>query len=210
MPPPDSFPDRLHAGRQLGDRLRDRHIEADIVLAVPRGGLPLGRAVADALDAPLDIVVAQKIGAPDNPEYAIGAVASDGSVWRNDRAFELHDINEAYFETERKKKAQIAREKVREYGAGDSPPDVRDATVVVVDDGVATGATMRACLQQLQNAGAGRIVVALPVGPPDTVRALASVADEVICLLTPSHFRSVGEFYRRFEQVSDDEAMGYL
>ncbi|QCC49329.1 phosphoribosyltransferase [Halobellus limi] len=204
------FEDRTEAGERLGETLREREIAADIVLAIPRGGLPLGRAVADALDAPLDVVVASKIGAPGNPEYAIGAVAADGSVWRNERAFEGAGADEEYFERERKREAENAREKAERYRSGRSEPDLTGKDVVVVDDGVATGSTVRACLRTLADAGAERIVLAVPVGPPDTIAELRSMADEVVCLQTPGDFRGVGQFYDRFDQVSDEEAMTYL
>jgi predicted phosphoribosyltransferase len=204
------FTDRTEAGERLGEALRERGIDADVVLAIPRGGLPLGRAVADALDAPLDVVVAKKIGAPGNPEYAVGAVASNGSVWRNEDAFDHRGIDEEYFQRRREEVAETARRTVERYRDGGPDPDVAGKTVVVVDDGVATGSTVRACLQQLRDGDAGRVVLAVPVGPPDTVRALEDLADEVVCLVTPSRFMGVGGFYERFDQVSDEEAMAYL
>ena len=204
------FKDRTEAGTALGEELLERNLEVDIVLAIPRGGLPLGRAVADALDVPLDIVVASKIGAPGNPEYAIGAVASDGSVWRNDEAFRGTGSDEEYFEQEREKEAANARQKADRYRGEQSSPDLTGKTVAVVDDGVATGSTAKACLRMLENSEADRIVLAVPVGPPETVRELQGMADDVICLETPSDFMGVGQFFERFEQVSDEEAMRYL
>ncbi|MFD1600072.1 phosphoribosyltransferase [Halobellus rarus] len=204
------FEDRTEAGERLGETLRERNVDADIVLAIPRGGLPLGRAVADALDVPLDVVVASKIGAPGNPEYAIGAVASDGSVWRNERAFEGAGADEEYFERERRSEAENARQKAERYRNGRGEPDLTGKNVVVVDDGVATGSTVRACLQMLAATDAERITLAVPVGPPDTVAELRTMADEVVCLKTPRGFRGVGQFYDRFDQVSDEEAMAYL
>jgi len=209
MVPPKRFEDRTDAGEQLADALRERDIDADIVLAIPRGGLPLGRAVADALDAPLDIVVAKKIGAPGNPEYAIGAVASDGSVWRNEEAFRGTGADEEYFEQQRREEAENARRKAERYRGDRSAPDLTDKTVVIVDDGVATGSTVRACLKRLDASDADRIVLAVPVGPPGTIEELEE-ENELVCLRTPSGFRSVGQFYERFDQVSDEEAMSYL
>lgn len=202
--------DREDAGVRLGDALTEREIDVDIALAVPRGGLPLGRAVADALDVPLDIVVASKIGAPGNPEYAIGAVASDGSVWRNQRAFQTRAIDEEYFQRRRAAESENARRKAARYRGDQSEPDLTGKTVAVVDDGVATGSTARACLQKLRSSDAERIVLAVPVGPPETIRELGELADEVVCLRTPDQFRGVGQFYEQFEQVSDEEAMAYL
>ena len=208
MTPP--FRDRTDAGEQLADALVAQDVEADIVLAIPRGGLPLGRAVADALEAPLDVVVAKKIGAPGNPEYAIGAVATDGSVWRNEDAIARTGADEDYFEREREREAQAAREKAERY-RGDRPePDLTGKSVVVVDDGVATGSTARACLAQVEAAEPARTVLAVPVGPPDSIAELKSMADAVVCLETPRSFRGVGQFYGRFDQVTDEEAMAYL
>jgi predicted phosphoribosyltransferase len=204
------FTDRTEAGELLGEALRERGVDADVVLAIPRGGLPLGRAVADALGAPLDVVVAKKIGAPGNPEYAIGAVASNGSVWRNEDAFDHRGIDEEYFQRRREAEAENARRKAERYRDGGPAPDVVGKTVVVVDDGVATGSTVRACLQQLRDDDAARVVLAVPVGPPETVRELEAIADEVVCPETPSRFMGVGQFYERFDQVSDEEAMSYL
>jgi predicted phosphoribosyltransferase len=210
MSRPRRFTDRTEAGEQLGEELRERELDADIALAIPRGGLPLGRAVADVLDIPLDIVVASKIGAPGNPEYAIGAVARDGSVWRNEAALRGTSSDEEYFEKERGKEAENARQKAARYRGEKSEPDLTGKTVVVVDDGVATGSTARACLKMLGQTDAKQIVLAIPVGPPDTVDELEEMADEVVCLATPRSFGGVGQFYDHFEQVSDDEAMAYL
>lgn len=204
------FADRTDAGQQLGTELTERGIDSDIVLAIPRGGLPLGRAVADALDRPLDIVVAKKIGAPHNPEYAIGAVASDESVWLNEAAIGMLDIDSEYLETQREEMAAAAREKAQRYRRDQGPPSIDGQAVLIVDDGVATGATVRACIDRVTNAGADRIVLAVPVGSPQTIDDLRSIVDEVVCLETPSSFRAVGQFYDRFEQVNDEQAMTYL
>ncbi|RLM54002.1 phosphoribosyltransferase [Halobellus sp. Atlit-31R] len=208
MPPTRRFADRTAAGQRLAEAFEERGIAVDVVLAIPRGGLPLGRAVADAVDAPLDVVVAKKIGAPGNPEFAIGAVGSDGTVWRNEDALRRHD--EAYFEREREQMAEEAREKAERY-RGDRPPlKLAGKRVAVVDDGVATGSTAKACLRMLAESDAERVVLGIPVGPPDTVRELEGMADEVVCLETPAQFGGVGAFYADFGQVSDEEAISYL
>lgn len=205
------FRDRTDAGRQLAAAIRDRGVDADLVLAIPRGGLPLGYEVAEALGVPLDIVVARKLGAPGNPEYAIGAVATDGSVWRNERAIRGLGIDAARFEEIRRREEQNAREKAARYRDTEAPlPDVRDKTVIIADDGIATGSTARACIEAVRNAGAASVVLAVPVGPPDSIDSLASTVDEVVCLETPAAFSAVGQFYERFDQVSDEEAMEYL
>jgi len=203
------FEDRESAGRRLADRMREQGVDPDIVLAVPRGGLPLGRAVADEFGVPLDIVAAKKLGAPGNPEFAIGAAASDGSVWLNDDVIERLGVDAEYVEAERKRAAATAREKVETYRDWPSP-DLEGRRVAVVDDGVATGATIRACLAAVRNAGASEVILAVPVGPPDTLAALERDADTVVAVERPSNFRAVGAHYRTFGQVSDGEAQTYL
>ncbi|MFC7225788.1 phosphoribosyltransferase family protein [Salinirubellus salinus] len=204
------FSDRTDAGHRLGERLVELGVETDVVLAVPRGGLPVGRAVADALGAPLDVVAARKLGAPGNAELAIGAVAADGTVWLNDPLVAELGIGEAYVEDAVEHERGVAEGKLQRYREGRPPLDLQGRQVVVVDDGVATGATTIACLRQVREAGAARVVLAVPVGPPDTVARLGREADEVVCLATPERFGAVGRFYDSFTQVSDEEAMGYL
>jgi predicted phosphoribosyltransferase len=204
------FDDRTDAGRQLADLIEGHDVEADVVLAIPRGGLPVGRAVADALAVPLDIVAARKLGAPGNPEFAIGAVASDGTVFLNDEYIDQLGVDESYVDDAIERERAAAQEKVDRYRGERPPLDLHDKTVVVVDDGVATGATTIACLRQIREAGAARVVLAVPVGPPDTIERLGAEADEVLCVETPPSFMAVGQFYASFTQVSDDEAMRYL
>lgn len=203
------FQDRTDAGQRLADVLRERDLDVDLVLGIPRGALPVARLVADELDVPLDIVVAKKMSAPDNPEFAIGAAASDGSVSLDDETIERLGVDSEYVQRERERAAETAREKVETYRRGE-PPEVAEKTVVVVDDGVATGATMTVCLRQLEAHDAERLVVAVPVGPPRSLAELEAEADEVIALDEPEGFRAVGQFYREFGQVSDEEAIAYL
>lgn len=204
------FRDRTEAGEQLGERLVEEGVEADIVLGIPRGALPVARPVADALGAPLDIVVASKLGAPGNSELAIGAAASDGSLWLNDELVDRLQVSEDYVEGRREIEAENAHEKAQQYRADGRLPELRDRRVVVVDDGVATGATAIACLRQVRDAGAERVVLAVPVGSQESLALLEQEADEVISLRAPRDFRAVGRYYRDFGQVSDEEAMEYL
>ncbi|MFB6129247.1 MAG: phosphoribosyltransferase [Salinigranum sp.] len=204
------FADRTEAGRLLADRLASRGVEADVVLAIPRGGLPVGRAVADGLGVPLDVVVATKLGAPGNPELAVGAVAGDGSVWLNEELVESLGVSEDYLERAREEEAAAAREKVAQYRGGKPVPDLAGERVVVVDDGLATGATAIACLRQVRAADAARVTLAVPVAPPDSVDRVRGECDEVVAVETPSAFGAVGRFYRDFDQVTDEEAIAYL
>lgn len=200
------FSNRTEAGKRLAERLREEGVEADVVLAIPRGGLPVARPVADALDAPLDVIVARKLGAPGNPELAIGAVADDGTLWLNDNVNRL-GVSDDYVEAERAHQHEQAREKAATYRQG---VDLADKVVVVVDDGVATGATTAACLRRVRDAGAKRVVLAVPVGPPDALGWLREEADVVVALSEPRSFGAVGAHYRDFSQVSDAEALAFL
>ncbi|MFA9460515.1 phosphoribosyltransferase [Thiohalorhabdus methylotrophus] len=204
------YRDRAQAGERLAALLGERGIQGDIVLAVPRGGLPVGRVVADALGIPLDIVVARKMGAPGNPELAIGAVASDGSVWRNQGLIQQLGVDDAYLEEARQREAANAREKFDRYRGDHPDPELAGKTVLIVDDGVATGATTVACIRLAYSQGARRVVLAIPVAPPESIRRLEREVDVVIAAETPEWFMAVGQFYSEFGQVSDEEAMQYL
>ncbi|WP_134671523.1 phosphoribosyltransferase [Halorussus marinus] len=204
------FQNRTDAGRRLADALADRGVTADVVLGIPRGGVPVARAVADALGAPLDVVVASKIGAPDDPEVALGAVASDGTAWRNDDLVAATGATDAYFERERRREAELAREKLSRYRGTDELPDLDGRRVLVVDDGLATGATAIAALGQVRAAGADRVTLAVPVASPRSLATVRAEADEVVCVESPPEFDAVGRFYRSFEQVSDEAAMASL
>ncbi|QCS41850.1 phosphoribosyltransferase [Natrinema versiforme] len=204
------FDDRTDAGERLAADLEARGLEADVVLGIPRGALPVARPVADALAADLDVVVARKMGAPQNPEVALGAVASDGSVWYNDDLIDRVNPSEAYLEEIRTDEAENAREKADRYRETGGLPDLRGKRVLLVDDGVATGATATACLRQVRETEADWVGLAVPVGSPRSIDALEREADDVIALETPADFRAVGQYYRDFGQVTDEEALEYL
>lgn len=201
------FANRTEAGERLAARLRELGVDADVVLAIPRGGLPVARPVATALGVPLDVVVARKLGAPSNAELAIGAVADDGTLWLNDDLVGRLGVSESYLEDERERQAELAREKADRYDRG---TDLRGKRVVIVDDGVATGATTMACIRRVNTAGASHVTLAVPVGPPDTLEWLAREADAVVALEEPAGFGAVGAHYRDFQQVPDEEAVEYL
>lgn len=206
------YRDRIDAGEQLAAALT-RVVDADarpLVLGVPRGGVPVAAVVADRLDGDLDVLVAHKLGAPGNPEFAIGAVAEDGSTYVDDRIITRHRIPEDYVraETERqlaevKRRAAVLR--------GDRPATpVVGRVCVVVDDGVATGATLEASLRLVRRLGAERVIAAVPVGPPETIRRLGAAADAVVCPLQPRHFMAVGGWYQHFDQVPDEDVAALL
>jgi predicted phosphoribosyltransferase len=203
------YADRTDAGEQLAAALADRGIDADVVLAIPRGALPVARPVADRLGATLDVVVATKMGAPGNEELAIGAVAEDGTRWHNEDVIERLGVDEAYVERAAREAAEGAREKAASYRDGPLP-DLLDRRVVVVDDGVATGATMRACLARVRADDPAHLVVAVPVGASETLATLERQVDDLVALEGPRAFRAVGAYYRNFDQVSDAEARAYL
>lgn len=201
------FIDRVDGGRQLAEALSAYEGAADtIVLGIPRGGVVVAAEVARALNLPLDIAVAAKVGAPGNPEYAVGAVAPDGEVTPNPSA--------GFSAGEVRKISKAAHEKVERYlarlRAGRPPLDVKGKTVLLVDDGLATGLTAMAAADWLRREGAGRIVVAVPVAPPDSVSLLRSHADDVVAVETPHTFFAVGQFYELFGQTEDDEVEALL
>jgi putative phosphoribosyl transferase len=205
------FEDRRAAGRRLAKQLQALELEGNIiVLALPRGGVPVGYEIARALDAPLDIFVTRKIGAPGNPEFAIGAIASDGTVVLDDSVVEDLYISDDYIESETERQLDEVQRRLSVYRGDESPPDVEDRTVILVDDGVATGATVRASLRALRQRGPARLILAVPVGPPQTIAALRKLADDVVVIDTPQPFWAIGRFYGAFSQTTDDEVIQLL
>ncbi|MBI2938941.1 MAG: phosphoribosyltransferase [Chloroflexi bacterium] len=204
------FEDRVDAGRRLATRLRHLAGEEGVVFGLPRGGVVVAAEVAQALDWPLDVVIARKIGAPGNLEYAIGAVAEQGAVVLNDAEIHLLGIRPEYISQEIREQEREIERRVQRFRQGLPLPDLTGQTAVLVDDGIATGFTMRAAVQAVRNARARRVVVAAPVAPPDIVRRFQRIAEEVICLDTPEPFLAVGRFYAHFEQVTDEEVAEIL
>ncbi len=204
------YRDRQEAGRALAAELAAHRGSATLVLAVPRGGVTVGAEVARALDAELDVIVARKLGTPFNPELAMGAVAGDGVPFVDRRLVERLGVPDESVTAEAKRQAEEVRRREAAY-RGDRPePDVAGRTVIVVDDGVATGATLRVALAAVRRRDPGWLVCAVPVGPADTLGRLGDEADEVVCPLRPRHFMAVGEWYRDFHQVGDDEVCRLL
>ncbi len=207
----ERFRDRRDGGVHLARMLREYANRPDVVvLALPRGGVPVAFEVATELAAPLDIFVVRKLGAPGHPELAMGAIATAGAVYLNrDVIADLGVSDEAVAETIERERRELERRE-RSY-RGDRPPvDVAGRTVIVVDDGLATGASVRVAVEALGRAQPAKVVVAVPVGAAETCAWLAEVAGDVICCRTPYPFYGVGAWYERFEQLSDDNVRAYL
>jgi len=205
------FTDRADAGRQLATALAGRVTDPEaLVLGLPRGGLPVAAQIASALVLPLDVLCVRKLGVPFQRELAMGAVASGGAIVRNEDVLAMVPAAESAFQRVLDEERSELERRERAY-RGDAPSlDVRARTVVVVDDGLATGATMEAAVQALRSIGAKSIVVAVPVGSPDAVERIRGHVDAVVCLHTPMFFGSVGSFYDAFEQTTDQEVTALL
>jgi len=207
------FRDRFEAGRFLGEELRQRGYGAGadvLVLALPRGGVPVGYEVARALHAPLDVFIVRKVGVPGHEELGMGAIASGGVKVVNEDVLDMLRIPRAMFEVVASKELQEVERREREYRGERSRPDVKGKTVILVDDGLATGSTMLAAVRAVALAGAERIVVAVPVAAAETCDAFRHEVDDVICAITPQPFHAVGIWYENFEQTSDDEVRELL
>lgn len=200
------FLDRVDAGRRLARRLVDLTGRPDlIVLGLPRGGVPVAREVARALRAPLDVLVVRKLGAPGQEELAMGAIATGGVRVLNDELVETLRITDEAIEEAAEREAHELDRRERAY-RGDRPPlDLRDRTVILVDDGLATGSTMRAAIEAVRLQRPNRILVAVPTAAPSTCQAFRRIADDVICLITPEPFQAVGLWYEDFAQTTDEE-----
>jgi len=202
------FKNRVQAGQLLAEKLKYLKGEDVIVLAIPRGGVMVGAEIAKVLNCPLDIIVTKKIGAPGNPELAVGAMGSDGSiVWDKSLlarlSLSISDLAPQVQSAKLKVKSYSAKFKVKEK-------NLKNKTVILTDDGIATGATVEAAIQVIKNQEPKRLIVAMPVAPPDSIKRLKKIVDEVVCLSTPALFWAVGQFYQEFEQVEDKEVIKML
>ncbi len=201
------YENRTDAGKQLAEQLRSFIGQDVVVLAIPRGGLPVGAEVAQVLKAPLDVVLTKKIGHPHHREYAIGAVSMDGVILGD-----TETIPEAYIVEETARIREVLKERHSQYYRDRRPIPLKNKIVIVVDDGIATGNTLMATVQLVAKQEPSRIVVGIPVAPRSAVQNLENMpeVDEVVCLATPLNFMAVGQFYLHFYQVSDKEAIKIL
>ncbi len=200
------FENRKEAGRLLAQRLQDLKGDPDVVvLGIPRGGVVVAAEIARALGAPLDVYITRKLGAPGNPELAIGAVAEDGTVVIDEESVSLLRVSEAYLEEERRRQQEEIRRRASRYRRGRPPISLEGKRVILVDDGVATGHTVEAAIRALRQQPLKELILAIPVGPPATVARLRALVDRLEVLVEPEVFWAVGMFYRDFRQVSDEE-----
>lgn len=204
------FEDRVEAGRKLGARLIDYKGLELVVIAIPRGGVVVGYEVARMLDAPLDVVIPRKIRAPFNPELAIGAVTEEGDVILDRNLVQRLNISDDYIERERQRQSEEIRRRIKRYRAGRPRVPVKGKVVILVDDGVATGSTMKAAILTVRRMNPRSIIVAVPVAPPGVELELGVQFDKFVCLLSPALFYAIGQFYRSFPQVDDEEVNEFL
>jgi len=207
---PERYRDRRHAGLELARYLADVKGQDVVVLALPRGGVPVAFEVARALDAPLDVFVVRKLGLPGHPEFAMGAIASGGVRVLNDEVVRLYRIPEQAVEAIARDERHELERRERAFRSQRPPLDVGGRTVVLIDDGLATGSTMKAAVEAVRSLRPARIIVAVPVGSPDTCREFAGIADEIVCARRPEHFAAVGQWYDDFRQTTDEEVRELL
>lgn len=211
MVKPERFENRMQAGSLLVPRLAVYAGRSDVVvLALPRGGVPVGFAVARQLDAPLDLIIVRKLGMPGQPEVAIGAIASGGLCVLRPDIMNVVGVPMEVINAIAERESQELTRRETLYRAGRPTLSLQDKTVILIDDGIATGATMLAAVYVAREANPARIIVAVPVAPVDTVSMLQAEVDELVCLNTPDPFHAVGAWYERFQQVSDDEVTSLL
>jgi predicted phosphoribosyltransferase len=204
------FDDRRDAALRLAAALTHYRGQNALVLGVPRGAVPMARIIADVLGGEMDVVLVRKIGAPGNPEYAIGAVNEFGRAAISLRDAQYSGADDAYLEAEQQRQVEIMRARRVQYTEQRPPIDPAGRVVIVVDDGLATGSTMIAALETLRDQHPARLICAVPVAPADTAVRVREHCDELVCLDTPDGFYSVGQFYRDFAQVSDEEVVAAL
>lgn len=208
----EPFLNREHAGKELAGALEEYRGTDTLVLAIPRGGVVVGFEVSRELDLDLDVIVPRKLRAPAQPELAIGAVASwgDHEVIVDEQAVRYLGVTREYLDNEVREQLSEINRRLEAYRGTASSPNIEDRAVILVDDGIATGYTTRAAAVALRNLHAEKVIVAVPVGPRDSVDAMRPYVDDIVCLMTPQPFLAVGYWYRDFEQVPDEEVIRLL
>lgn len=205
------FNDRKQAGEELAERLlKYKNQPQCVVVGLPRGGVVTAVAVAKKLHLPLDVVCPRKLGAPFNPEFAIGAITESGEAYLDQEVIRRYGVSRDYLDAIRQQQQLEAQRRLSLYRSGRPPADFTNETVLLVDDGIATGATMKAAILSVKRRSARWVVVATPVIPPDTVPEIAELADELIVVAAPAGFMAVGQFYREFAQTTDAEVVELL
>ena len=203
------FKDRKEAAIMLAEQLKDYKGKKPLILAIPRGAVPMAKIIADKLDGVFDVVLVRKLRAPDYPELAIGSIDESGWTYIADHAASVGADSE-YIEAERQRQMTTIKQRRAQYTPVRPPIDPAGRIVIVIDDGLATGATMISALHGLRSRKPARLICAIPVSPPETLRKIQTLADEVVCLDAPDNFRAVGQFYADFPQVEDDEVIEIL
>ncbi len=206
----EPFSDRLEAARRLASELEKYRDKNAVVLGIPRGGVVVAAEIAEALHGDLDIVLTHKLGAPMNPELAIGAVCEDGKIFINQSIASYVGARNEYIESEKNSQLKAIGRRVEQCRGVLGKIGLEDRIVIVTDDGIATGATMEAALWAVRQERPKLLIAALPVGPDDSLHAIAESADETLCLQSPPYFGALGSFYLRFDQVEDFEMMEIL
>ncbi|MBD3245308.1 MAG: phosphoribosyltransferase [Candidatus Moranbacteria bacterium] len=205
------FQNRQQAAEKLAKKLiKFKNKDDVVIIALPRGGIILGQEIAGQLNAKLDITAPRKISAPGNKEFAIGAITEQGDAVLDEKIIQAYSINQKYIEQEINKETREAQRRLNLYRGEKKPVELKNKTVIIVDDGIATGSTIKACLKSIKNQNPRKIVIAVPVAPPDTLEKLKNKVDEIYCLITSSMFFAVGQFYQEFNQVSDQEVIDIM
>ena len=204
------FKDRKDAGEELSKKLlKYKDQKNTLIIALPRGGVVVGERIAELLNLPLDIVAPRKIGAPDNKELAIGAICDDVFVLKNELILELA-VDDDYIKKTIEEEKKESQRRMQVYRAGRPPLALKDKIIIIVDDGIATGATMEASLKYVQKQKPKKIILAVPVAPKNSIEYFQKMADEVICLYIPYDFMAIGQFYENFLQTSDNEVLSLM
>jgi len=202
------FKNRIDAGTQLTEKLSSYKNKSDvIVLGLPRGGVVVANQISKELNLPLDIIVTRKIGAPEFPELAIGAITQDGQPILDDKLISSMEVDQEYIDQAIEKEKREAKRRLNTYRGNRPPLNLKDKIAIIVDDGIATGATMKAAIKTAKEMGAKMVIVAIPVAPPEIINQIKREADLVVCLDEPTNFYAIGMFYKQFPQTEDNEVI---